>query len=131
MAWHERSFLGTSLFAGRSRTRSTVLHIEGLSPRLTTLHYPPADAKNGKNPAKTTVNPRNICINNILSKMGLSDAEDQMSLAWIERFFKETSLRWREQNETEQYRAAYAEDIVDLNLDPIRRSLPHQTATCV
>jgi len=46
------------------------------------------------------MNPRNICINNILTKMGLSDAEDQMSLAWIERFFKETSLRWREQNET-------------------------------
>lgn len=61
------------------------------------------------------MNTKNICIYNVLTKLGLSGAEDNMPMAWIERFFVKTFLRWREKNETEPYRAAYAEEIIDID----------------
>ncbi|KEQ77055.1 hypothetical protein M436DRAFT_60835 [Aureobasidium namibiae CBS 147.97] len=63
------------------------------------------------------MNPRNICIHNILTKMDLSGAEDETSLAWIERFFIKTSLSWRNQNKSRPYDAAFPAEVVELNLD--------------
>jgi len=60
---------------------------------------------------------KNICIHNILTKMGLSGAEDQISMAWIERFFVKTSLHWRNQNKSRPYDTACPAEVVELNLD--------------
>ena len=53
------------------------------------------------------MNTKNICIHNILTKMGISGAEEGLPMAWIEMFFVKTSLHWREQNETQPCRASY------------------------
>lgn len=63
------------------------------------------------------MNTKNICIHNILTKMGLSGAENQIHMAWIERFFVRTSLHWRNQNKSRPYDAACPAEVVELNLD--------------
>jgi hypothetical protein len=62
-----------------------------LSPGWITLHYPPSDARNDKEPVKSTMNTKNICIHNILTKMGLSGTQNEMPMAWIERFCEDVS----------------------------------------
>jgi hypothetical protein len=62
------------------------------------------------------MNANNICIHNILTKMGLSGTGDEMPMAWIERFFLKTSLLWRKKDESQPYRDAFPKEIVDLNL---------------
>jgi hypothetical protein len=91
------------------------------SPGLISLHYPPSDSRGDQEPVKTTMNAKNICIHNILTKMGLTGLANEMPVAWHERFFLKTSLLWRKHNQSQPYRAAYSPEIVDLNLNFYRK----------
>jgi hypothetical protein len=106
-------FLGIDTFK-----RHDVVKFSGLlaSPGLIMLHYPPSDAKGDTEPYKNTMNPGNICIHNLLAKMGLTEnSAEALSMAWIEKFFIKTSLHWRERNKRQPYAAAHPAEVVELN----------------
>lgn len=88
------------------------------APGMVSLHYPPADSASDEDPYKSTLNRNNVCVHNLLAKMGLeiSSPEAQGILSWIERFWIKTSLRYRRHNNAQPYKAAFPPEMVDLNL---------------
>jgi hypothetical protein len=109
--------------------RGDIVKFAGLlsAPGMITLHYPPADKKNDLDRFKTTMNVKNVCIKNMLSKLGLSTSPDESlgHIAWVEQFFVKTSLEFRKYNEEKPYRAAFPKEIAELNLKFLEKLTEH------